>query len=88
VLSANDLAAYLETHSASHDDAEVNLLKIPAMRKDVANIDYRATVEEARHALAQIEAEALCVRRQTAPMIEAVMGIITQPDIDNYREAS
>jgi CIC family chloride channel protein len=90
VLSASDLSAYFETDVANGPlaDSEVNLLEIPAMRKDVANIDHRATVDEARIALAQAKVEALCVRRTTAPMIKPVLGVITQPDIDNYREAT
>ena len=89
VLSASDLLVYRDARLASDEpeEGEIDLLKIPAMRKDVADIDYRATVDEARHALARVEAEALCVRRTTAPMIESVLGVITQPDIDNYREA-
>ena len=90
VLSASDLAAYHEaaaTDSAAAE-AEVNLLQIPAMRKDVATLDHRATVDEAHQALARVDAEALCVRRTNAPMTEPVMGVITQPDIDTFREAT
>ena len=89
VLSASDLAAYLETELDGEptSDDEVNLLQIPAMRKDVADIDHRATVEEARLALEHVDAEALCVRAPVQVTPRQVIGVITQPDIDNHREA-
>jgi len=92
VLNATDLLVYLNEEYAPTDDAEpdqeeqiIDLMKIPGQRRDVSNIDYRATVAEAQHALR--DSEAVCVRRVTAPMIATVLGVITQQDIDNYREA-
>ena len=84
VLNAVDLIAYLEEHDP--DQPEIDLLQIPAMRKDVASLDARATVEEAQQTLGHTDAEALCVRRTTAPLIDSVLGVITQEDIDNYRD--
>lgn len=84
VLNANDLAAYLEEHNA--EEEQIDLLLIPAMRKDVVSLDSRATIEEAQQTLGHAEAEALCVRRISAPMADAVLGVITQEDIDNYRD--
>ena len=57
------------------------------MRKDVADIDHRATVEEARLALEHVDAEALCVHAPVQVTPRQVIGVITQPDIDNHREA-
>ena len=65
---------------------EVALLEIPGLRLDVVNIDLRATILEAHSTLREAAAEALCVRRITAPLIESVLGVITQEDIDSYRE--
>ena len=65
---------------------EVCLLDIPGERKDVVNVDIRATIEQAQQALRDVEAEALCVRRLAAPLIESVLGVITQEDINSYRE--
>ncbi len=86
VLNGIDLAAYLEEHDPT--DAQIDLLQIPGMRKDVVSLDSRATIEEAQQALGHADAEALCVRRTTAPMIESVLGVVTQEDIDNYRNLS
>ena len=68
------------------EQLEVCLLDIPGERKDVVNIDIRATIEQAQQALRDVEAEALCVRRVAAPLIESVLGVITQEDINSYRE--
>ena len=94
VLNATDLLVFLNDEYAQQpgsgpepetEDQIIDLMKIPGQRRDVANIDYRATLAEAQHALR--DSEAVCVRRVTAPMIATVLGIITQQDIDNYREA-
>ena len=83
ILLGADLRAYLASEDAAA--GSVNLLEIPAQRLDVANLDYRATLAEAQELLREMQAEALCIRRTTAPMIETVLGVITQRDIDNYR---
>ncbi len=85
-MNANDLAAYLEEHDP--DQPQIDLLQIPAMRKDVVSLDSRATVEQAQQTLANADAEALWVRRISTPMIDAVLGVITQEDIDNYRDVN
>lgn len=63
----------------------LDLMEIPGLRLDVANLDYRATLAEAQDVLSELGTEALCIRRTTAPMIETVLGVVTQQDIDNYR---
>ena len=84
VLNAADLRVFLDGEGV--DEANIHLLRMPGMRKDVASIDARATVEEAQQMLNSESVEALCVRRMNAPMTEAILGVITQDDIDNYRE--
>jgi hypothetical protein len=87
VLNAIDLRAHLEEEGPA-DDAEVSLLRIPGVRRDAGDIDYRATVDEAYAKLRSPDVEALCVRRTSAPMIASVRGVIVQEDIDNYRESA
>lgn len=84
VLRGADLLAHLESEDV--EDGPVDLLEIPALRLDVDNVDYRATLAEAQEILSDQGTEALCIRRTTAPMIETVLGVITQQDIDNYRD--
>ncbi len=86
VLGAGDLRAFLD--DAGQEVQEIDLMSIPAMRRDLAGIDYLATVDEAQTTLRAAGVEALCVRRTSAPMISPVRGIITQEDIDNYRESA
>lgn len=95
ILRASDLRVHLDklgpaAERRNEDDATpertVELLAIPGQRLDVANLDYRANLAEAQDALRAGATEALCVRRIKAPMIESVIGVITQQDIDNYRD--
>lgn len=86
VLAASDLMAYLEETEEKSVEDNIDLLSIPALRMDTVDIDFRATVLQAQDALSEVKAEALCVRRTSAPMIATVLGIITQRDIDSYRE--
>jgi chloride channel protein, CIC family len=85
VLGAGDLAAWL---AANPEGKTVRLLRIPANRRDAADIDDRATIEEAQALLRGRQVEALCVRRVSAPMIATALGVIVQDDIDNYRETA
>jgi CIC family chloride channel protein len=71
--------------SSAADPDTLELLEIPGQRLDVASLDYRATLAEAQEVLNELGTEALCIRRTTAPLIDTVLGVITQQDIDNYR---
>lgn len=85
VLNAADLAREVEAQAeAGADGAEIDLLEIPGIRMDVALIDHRATLQEARERIEQTGVEALCITRTTAPMIASVAGILTRQDIDDY----
>jgi CIC family chloride channel protein len=95
LLNAVDLKAFLdereEQHAAKKKDGkpeEIDLYGIPGLRMDTADIDYRATIYEAQEVLKNGNAEALCVRRASAPLIRRVLGVITQADIDNYRDTT
>jgi len=77
--------------SAGTDDTEeaqvsirVNLLKIPAQRRDLAPLHIQATLEEALAVLRASNVEALYVQRTSAPMIKPIIGIVTHTDIVNY----
>ena len=84
ILNAGDLRAFLDERDDLEDGIE--LLRLPGERKDVVEIDSRATVQEAQEALSAGSAEACIVRRLTAPMIRPVVGIITKDDISRYRQ--
>jgi CIC family chloride channel protein len=100
ILNAADLQVRLTIENERPDDGEnqaeasaaseqrLDLFGIPGQRMDTADIDYRATIQEAQEVLNDSGVEALCVRRTSAPMISSVLGVITQNDIDNYRDAS
>ncbi len=90
ILKAADLMAYLKEGEDGDDppDAEepINLLALPGMRMDVVSIDSRATIHEAQELLNRSGAEALLVRRTSAPLIAPVLGVVTQDAINNFRE--
>ncbi|MGI9324538.1 MAG: chloride channel protein [Pseudomonadales bacterium] len=88
LLDATDLQAFLEMPDTEGEaQAEViNLLKIPGMRRDIVDVDDRATLQQAQETLLESGAEALCVRRLSAPLIRPIIGVLTQTQINNYRE--
>jgi len=99
ILRASDLRVYLDTlatgpagngepatSAPAQPEHTVDLMEIPGQRLDVANLDYRATLAEAQRVLREFGREAVCIRRARAPMIESVIGVVTQQDIDNYRD--
>ena len=91
-MPAVDLARYLEDHAEQlipnedqPDDApELDLMEIPANRRDLAPIPYQATLEEAMEQFASSQAEALYVQRHVAPMIQRIIGVVLRSEIESY----
>ena len=88
-----DLANYLAEHEAHFIEAEneptkerelINLLDIPAQRRDVCGVSYQATLQQALDLLNENKADTLYVERANAPSISRVLGIVTRTDIENY----
>ena len=88
VLDSADLRAFLGDGKTTDEAAPdmIDLLRIPGMRKDCSNVDSRATLQEALLQLRSARAEALCVRRYSAPLIKPIIGVLTREQIDSYRE--
>ncbi len=90
LMPAVDLARYLEDAdtSATGEDAELqeqlDLMDIPANRRDIAAVQYQATLEEALDEFDKTNVEALYVQRHVAPMIQRVYGIVLKSDIESY----
>ncbi|MCH8499815.1 MAG: chloride channel protein [Marinobacter sp.] len=91
LMPSVDLARHLENLRQDSDvsglddeRSEIDLLNIPANRRDLAPIQYQATLEEALAAFDSTQAEALYVQRHVAPMIQRVMGVILPSDIESY----
>jgi CIC family chloride channel protein len=92
LLPAVDLARFLEDHgddfipNPESDKAipEIDLMEIPANRRDVASIPYQATLEEAMARFSDTRAEALYVQRYAAPMIQQILGVVLKSDIESY----
>ena len=88
VLDSADLRAFIDDGKSSETEKPeaIDLLRIPGMRKDCSNVDSRATLQEALLQLRSARAEALCVRRYSAPLIKPIIGVLTREQIDSYRE--
>ena len=90
VMPAVDLARYLEdieppkTEDDQKTPQSVDLMNIPANRRDVAPVQYQATLEEALNEFDTTNAEALYVQRHVAPMIQRVYGVLLKSDIESY----
>jgi CIC family chloride channel protein len=90
LLPAVDLARYLEDTEKLVADEEIeppesiDLMDIPANRRDVAPVQYQATLEEALDQFDATNAEALYVQRHVAPMIQRVYGVVLKADIESY----
>lgn len=82
-LRVSDVDAFLQERD---DIDDIKLLDVPGERNDVADINHTATLFEAHQRLTEGSAEALCVRRLSAPMIATVQGIITRQDIEQIRK--
>ncbi|QSP95971.1 chloride channel protein [Marinobacter salinisoli] len=89
ILPAVDLARFLEDaekpeHAEDGPLESVDLMKIPANRRDIAPVQYQATLEEALHQFDATNAEALYVQRHVAPVIQRIYGIVLKTDIESY----
>jgi len=90
LMPAVDLARFLEDNpppktEEGHETSEsVDLMNIPANRRDVAPVQYQATLEEALNEFDTTNAEALYVQRHVAPMIQRVYGVVLKSDIESY----
>ncbi len=81
-----DVAQYLEVAPIEELslEREVDLLKIPAKRLELASIHSRANLLEAQTRLQQTGADALYVSRSGAPLLSSAHGIVTRHAINSY----
>ncbi len=96
LMPSVDLARFLESgeeppeaapgrgDESDPDQPTIDLMDIPANRRDIGPIAYQSTLEEALNAFDKSQAEALYVERQIAPTIKRIYGILLKSDIENY----
>lgn len=80
LMPAGDLARAVSTEESE----EIDLMQIPANRRNVHKISLHASLHEAAESLNSYHVEALYVTRMTAPMIERTYGIITLETIESH----
>jgi CIC family chloride channel protein len=90
LFPAVDLVRYLEDLEehiqvgSSEVPNILDLMAIPASRRDLAPVQYQATLEEALNEFETTNAEALYVQRHVAPMIQRIYGVVLKSDIESY----
>jgi CIC family chloride channel protein len=84
LMPATDLARHLE----ETDDEEIDLLEIPAKRRQLVQVAIESTLQHAQQLLNESEAEALYVTRKIGPSADRIFGIITQEDIEKHYRIS
>ncbi len=85
LMPATDLARHLE----ETDDEEIDLLEIPAKRRQLAQVNLESTLQHAQQLLNESDAEALYVIRKLGISADRIYGILTQEDIEkHYRVVS
>ncbi|NOG61279.1 MAG: chloride channel protein [Proteobacteria bacterium] len=85
LMPATDLARHLK----ETDDDEVDLLEIPAKRRQLVSVSLESTLQHAQQLLNDSEAEALYVIRKLGVSADRIYGILTQEDIEkHYRSTS
>ena len=86
LMPAVELAKFIEMPGVDEQVDDIDLLSIPADRYDIEAIDLQANLQEAWIAFEKGSAEAMLVRRMTAPGIYRVYGILTRDTVEkSYR---
>lgn len=79
LMPAAELAYQVQEHA---DQESFELSDIPAHRQEVTEIDFQATLQEARSLVQDSSVDALYVVRRTVPGISRVYGVLTRSDIE------
>ncbi len=98
LMPANDLARYLiqqkeELKEGDDEDSslqqdycpiDIDLLKIPADRKDIASVYLQATLEEALDTMDRESVNAVYIFRTTATTNDKIYGVVTRESIESH----
>ncbi|MCG8378364.1 MAG: chloride channel protein [Proteobacteria bacterium] len=80
LMPATDLARFLE----ENEDEEINLLEIPAKRRQLAQVKLESILQHAQKILDESDAETLYVIRKISHSADRIYGILTQEDIEKH----
>lgn len=83
LMPASDLARYLSSEDEEISD-EIDLMQIPAVRRNVYKVSLHNSLHEAYQELLNHHVEALYVSRITAPLIERTYGVLTREMIEAH----
>jgi hypothetical protein len=87
LMAAVDLARHIQDEGEAEGGVqEIDLLKIPAKRKQVGAVNLQATLQEAMELMDKGGLNALYVERMTAPGIYRIYGVLTREQVESsYR---
>jgi hypothetical protein len=81
LMPASDLARALTAEDLGE---EIDLLKIPASRRQATSLSLHSNLHQAAEALSKDSTEALYITRITAPLIERTYGILIAEHIESH----
>jgi CIC family chloride channel protein len=97
LMPANDLARYLlqqkeelndKDESSNNQESfcpiDIDLLKIPADRKDIGSVYLQATLEEALDTMDRDAVNAVYIYRTTATTDDKIYGVVTRKNIESH----
>jgi len=90
LMPASDLVRFLETQREKAAEGlkempeQIDLVEVPANRRDVAPVTYQATLEEALQTFDSHQAQALYVQMPMARSIQRIYGVVLQSDIESH----
>jgi CIC family chloride channel protein len=83
LMPAADLARHLQVAAEKETlDETIDLNDIPAQRREISPIDFKATLQEAHATLKSTGVEALYVIRRTIPGIDVIYGVLTRSELE------
>ncbi|WP_444997168.1 chloride channel protein [Aliikangiella sp. IMCC44359] len=100
LMAANDLARYFieqkeleearrqqaeeQEEYTTEEKSEIDLLSIPADRKDIAAVYLQGNLEQALDTMDREEVDAVYIFRTTAPMTDKIYGVLTREIIESH----
>ncbi len=84
LMPAADLARYLENTMQQDEQEEIELLEIPAKRRQLGTVNLGSTLQYAQQLINETDAEALYVIRRIGQSADRIYGIITPEEIEKH----
>jgi H+/Cl- antiporter ClcA len=84
LLPTTDLVRAVTESEKNESNQTINLLEIPASRKDLCKAPLHSSLQEALNTLNSNDAEALYITREISSINQRVYGVLTRSAIESY----